>query len=53
MAVNGLILLIWITFPILISIFINVSYTKKFEKGFDQVKDLVRGTIIVQSIHEL
>ena len=32
---------------------IKEIYTKNFTKGFDDIKDLIRGTVIVENISQL
>ena len=47
---GGYILLIYIMIYAMALVSIKEKYTKDFAKGLDDIKDLVRGTIIVEEI---
>ena len=46
-------MLVYFIIYVIIMVSIKEVYTKNFERGFDDIKDLVRGTVIVPSIDHL
>ena len=50
---GGYVLLVFIIIYAMIIVSIKEIYSKNFTKGFDDIKDLVRGTIIVEEIDQL